>query len=75
MNILVSHKETAIKLAEIYIGAIYGTEAAENQKPYIINDTGNSWVVRGKPPATLGGSFKIEINKKDGKVVALEHDR
>ncbi len=61
----------AIQLAEIYVRYRYGERIAEEEKPYLITELPDSWVVEGAklPYEVAGGVFIIEINKKNGCVL------
>ncbi|UYZ84271.1 YbbC/YhhH family protein [Entomomonas sp. E2T0] len=76
---LVSSKVMALDLAEIYIKNYYGEKVANEQKPYLIADNQNEWIITGQilqqPILTAGGTFLIVISKTDGKVIGLMHDR
>lgn len=65
----------AIGLAEFYIAKIYGEDVAKRQQPYDLTDNDKEWIISGKPPEALGGSFRIVIDKKDGRVIEIMHSR
>ena len=74
-NMLVSSKNMALELAEIYIKNVYGDTVSINQKPYHIIEEKDVWIVSGAPPKALGGNFHIVISKKDGRVEKITHSK
>lgn len=69
-------KDTILKLAEIYLIEIYGDEILQ-QKPWIVTDNDDSYVLKGRLPKEfkVGGVAEIEIRKSDGKVVRYTHGK
>ena len=68
--------EVAIKVAEAVLFNIYGKEQIESQKPYLVTDLGNEWIISGSiPPNRIGGTFLIRISKKDGKITLVTHSK
>ncbi|WP_363324908.1 NTF2 fold immunity protein [Eleftheria terrae] len=66
----------AAELAEIYISNICGQQAADQQRPYGVNEHGDCWQVEGVlQKLQPGGIFEIHIAKEDGKVLLLRHSR
>lgn len=57
---LVKNKAIALELAEIYVKNRYGQDAAEEEKPYEINELTTSWVVEGTihSDQIAGGVFR-----------------
>ena len=74
-NMLVSSKNMALELAEIYIKNVYGDTVSINQKPYRIIEEKDVWIINGAPPQALGGNFHIVISKKDGRVEKITHSK
>jgi len=72
----VPNEETAIKIAEAIWLPIYG-ERIYNQKPYMVSLLKDSvWVVTGTLAENKrGGVAYIEIQKKDCKILKVEHGR
>ncbi|WP_248894844.1 NTF2 fold immunity protein, partial [Escherichia coli] len=69
MNMMISYQELVRTfLTEIYVRYRYGERIAEEEKPYLITELPDSWVVEGAklPYEVAGGVFIIEINKKNG---------
>ena len=54
-----------------------GERIAEEEKPYLITELPDSWVVEGAklPYEVAGGVFIIEINKKNGCVLNFLHSK
>ena len=46
-NMLVSSKNMALELAEIYIKNVYGNTVSINQKPYRIIEEKDVWIING----------------------------
>lgn len=67
---------TAIRIAEAIWLPIYGNHIYEN-KPFEAELVGDSlWIVVGSlPKNVLGGVPYIEILKKDGKILGVEHGK
>ncbi|KAI1692862.1 NTF2 fold immunity protein [Ditylenchus destructor] len=66
----------AAKICEDYVTRIYGAEAANSQKPYVISDEGDAWRVTGQPPKLqLGGNFDVLISKSDGAILKVHHSK
>lgn len=73
---IVDSDNMAAQLAEVYIANIYGKEAAERQKPYLVSQANGYWQVKGvMQKRQLGGTFEIHIAKDDGRVLLLTHSR
>ncbi len=68
-------KETAEKLAEIYLVNIYGKKVLK-QKPWLIEENAKTIKVMGQlPPNMHGGVAEIEIRRSDGKVIRYSHGK
>lgn len=74
---VVKNDEMAVQLAEVYVVYRYGKKLAEEEKPYLVEELSDSWVVKGAdlPSDAAGGVFIIEINKKDGRVLNFIHGK
>jgi hypothetical protein len=71
----VPNKETAIKIAEAILYAIYG-ENIYKQKPFIVTLDNEVWMVEGSLPKGMkGGVAYIEIQKKDCKILKVTHGK
>jgi hypothetical protein len=72
---LVPNKETAIKIAEAVWLPIYG-EKVYNERPFVARlKNSKIWIVEGTLHNTKGGVAYIEIQKKDGKVLKVYHEK
>ncbi len=73
----VSNESIAQKVAEVILTPIYGEEQIEAQKPFkvsLINDS--IWVVKGtQNEISLGGTFYIEIQKSDCRILKVTHGK
>lgn len=75
-NGVIPDEKTAKRVAEAILIPIYGQEAIEKQKPFGVVLVGDIWVVTGYiSPDQLGGVFRIDISKRDGRVVQVMHGR
>ncbi|MBT1537079.1 hypothetical protein B7R78_0008045 [Ralstonia solanacearum] len=75
-NGVIPDEKTAKRVAEAILVPIYGQEAIEKQKPFRVVLVGNIWVITGYlPPDQLGGVFRIDIAKQDGRVIQVMHGR
>lgn len=74
---LIKDKETATKIAEIYLFNVYGKKEVLNEKPYEIYLINGFWVILGTLPDyyAAGGTFEIIINSKNGEVIRLIHGK
>lgn len=73
---IVANEKMAAELAEVYIANIYGKQAAERQKPYLVTEVEGYWTVKGvMQKRQLGGTFDIHIAKEDGRILLLMHSR
>jgi len=70
---IVSNPETAIKVAHVLLEAMYGESEAKRQEPFVSEDKGENWVVRGSYNLDKkfegSGPFVITIVKKDCRVI------
>jgi hypothetical protein len=72
----VPNKETAIKIAIAVWLPIYGKKIY-NEAPYQVELIDNKiWLVQGTlPKGKLGGVAIIKIQKKDGKILMVAHEK
>lgn len=72
---VVPNAETAIKIAEAIWLPIYGEDIYE-EKPYVAKlNENNVWVVIGTVHSVKGGAAYIEIQKHDGKILEVYHEK
>lgn len=72
---LVPNANTAIKIAEAIWLPIYG-ENIYNKKPFVAKLNKNDvWVVVGTVHSLKGGAPYIEIQKHDGKILRVYHEK
>jgi len=75
-NNLVHSPQMATDLTEIYVRNVYGEDAANSQKPYVVKETPSEYILEGTlPPEFAGGVFMVIIAKKDGRVVKITHGK
>lgn len=72
-------EDSAIKVAETILVNIYGEKVLE-QRPFKAKLEGDVWKIKGtfhcpQGVGCKGGVARIEINKKDGKVKSVIHDK
>lgn len=72
---IIVDRNIAEAIAEVCVFHIYGEEAAQTQKPYVITDEQKCWVIEGKPPDALGGSFLVKLNKLNGQFIRITHSK
>ena len=64
----------ALQLAESYVAQHYGEQTAQAQKPYWAEKDGERWIISGKPPKALGGSFRTVIGA-NGELEEITHGK
>jgi hypothetical protein len=73
---IITDKEAAIDYAELILFKIYGEKKIVEQKPYEIFLINNYWVISGiLPKGYTGGAFKIIIDKRNGAIINIGHDK
>ncbi len=76
---LIPNKETAVKLAEVYLVSIYG-EKVRQQRPFQAMREDDMWVLKGtfhcpKGQNCLGGVAEIKIRASNGEVLSYSHGK
>ena len=72
---LIPNAKTAIKIAEAVWLPIYGKKIYK-EKPFIAKlNSSKIWIVEGSVYGTKGGAAYIEIQKKDGKILKVYHEK
>ena len=76
----VPNADTAVRIAEAVLGPIYGNEHIKHEKPFTARLDGNRWIVTGTLPTikdphrvVVGGTATVEIDKADGRIIAVYH--
>ena len=82
----VKNEETAVDIAEEILFKTYGKSHIKNQRPYEIKLLGNKvWSLKGSLNQStlekflscgmpkLGGTFEIDIDPRDGKILKIIH--
>ncbi len=74
---IVPNQESAIGIAEIVLFNIYGEEKIVKQRPYNISLINNSyWQIDGNlKEGYEGGCFHISIDKRDGRILSIFHEK
>jgi hypothetical protein len=73
---VIPDSQTAVDVAENFLFNIYGKENIIQQRPYNLNLIDDYYIIEGTlPKNTLGGTFLIIINSKDGKIIKLTHGK
>lgn len=73
---VIQDSQTAVDVAENILFNIYGKENIIQQRPYNLNFIDGYYIIEGTlPKNTLGGTFLIIINSKDGKIIKLTHGK
>ncbi|RXR21462.1 YbbC/YhhH family protein [Flavobacterium stagni] len=73
-NDLVPDEKTAIKIAEAIWLPIYG-DRIYDKKPFVATSKDSTWIVNGTIHSEKGGTPFIEIQKRDGKVLKVYHEK
>lgn len=72
---IITKPDVALRIAELLIGAYYGADDLEQQKPLKITDQSDRWLIKGsyeKPPGVEGsGPANVVIMKYDCRVLDL----
>ena len=83
----VPNSETAIAITEAVLIPVFGKKQTESERPYSATLNGGVWTVTGtlrcadgKPqvatlPTCVGGVAKVQISKKDARIVLMEHGK
>lgn len=77
---LVPNADVAVKIAECVLIPIYGEKCIKEQAPYSVNLSDEVWAIEGTLNSNnheiiLGGTFYIEISKKNGGIIKLLHTK
>lgn len=69
--------QTAANLAEIILFPIYGEQTIIKQRPYKVQLQNNHlWSISGTlPSGSEGGCFHLLVEKKDGKILLISHEK
>ncbi|MCC9043947.1 YbbC/YhhH family protein [Myroides sp. M-43] len=73
----IPNDSTAVRIAETMLYKVYGENNIVRQRPYNIALKQDSiWCIQGNlPEGWEGGVFYIELNKNNGKVEKMFHDK
>lgn len=76
---VVTNEDSAIKIAESILVNIYGDKILA-QRPFKAKLEGDIWKITGtfhcpKGVGCKGGVARIEINRKDSRVISVTHDK
>lgn len=72
----IATEEIAVQVAEPILFKIYGEDQITDQKPYQVNLIDSVWVINGTLPVYYsGGTFFMVLNKKDGKILSISHNK
>jgi hypothetical protein len=78
--VCVPDEKTAIRIAEAVLMPIYGEGHIKSERPFTARLEGNRWIVAGSLPKPrkanemiVGGTAMAEIDKADGRIVAIYH--
>jgi hypothetical protein len=69
--------KVAAEIAKSVASGVYGETTKSKQRPYIVVEQNDKWLVHGSldDKFTKGGVFEIEISKKDGSIIRLSHGK
>jgi len=72
---LVGNGSTAVAVAEIIIRANYGDDVLSEQRPLLVSDRGEYWLVEGSRNASRAvegpGKVVVRLSKADARVISL----
>jgi hypothetical protein len=75
-TIIIKSPETAIKALEPILFDIYGEKNIMEQRPYEVSDFKDYYVINGTLDVnSIGGTFLIIINKKNGEIIKITHGK
>lgn len=76
----VPDETTAVRIAEAVLIPVYGEKHIKSERPFTARLQGDRWVVKGTLPKStksneliFGGTAMAEINKQDGRIIAVYH--
>ena len=75
----VPDEKTAVRIAEAVLIPVYGEKHIKSERPFTARLEGDRWVVQGSLPKAkpgeliVGGTAMAEINKQDGRILAVYH--
>ena len=77
-NPVIKNRQSLINYAGPILFKTYGKKKIRSEKPYVVSFKNGIWTMDGALKETkgydvVGGTFYIEINAKDGKVIKLIH--
>jgi hypothetical protein len=73
---LIDNPQVAKDIAKIILIKMYGVGEIERQEPFIVTDNRDAWRITGTlKPEFLGGVAIIEIRKRDGAVIFINHGK
>lgn len=73
---VIPDSQTAVNVAENILFKTYGKENIIKQRPYDLNFIDGYYIINGTfQEPTIGGTFLIILNSKDGKIIKLTHGK
>ena len=76
----VPDQQTAVRIAEAVLIPVYGEKHTKSEEPFTARLNGTRWIVKGtlgkarhKDEIVVGGTAMVEIDKKDGRILAVYH--
>jgi hypothetical protein len=74
---VIKNEITASKIAYIIVSDVYGRDCADGEQPYEITLINNrEWHVNGTlPPNYEGGTFTMVLDKKNGSLLEIRHEK
>jgi len=76
-NGFVPDETTAVRIGEAAATAQYGEKTVSEEKPFHARLYGNTWIVKGTlhPQGADGGTAVMKINKTDGRILFMTHQK
>lgn len=74
---VVPSPKIAVEIAEVILFHIYGKESIERQQPYSVSLVNKyMWNINGRlKKGYEGGCFHITIDKRDGRILQISHEK
>jgi hypothetical protein len=73
----VPDESTAVKIGEVAATAQYGEKMISQERPFRARLYGDTWLVIGTlhPEGADGGTAVVKVNKSDGRILFMTHQK
>ena len=75
---LIPDAKTATAVARAILIPIYGAQAIQKEEPLVAVRSGDIWTVTGTlacAPRCVGGTAKVTLSAKDGRIISVIHTK